>query len=75
MSKPFTPYNEARQSQPEPPEPYEDLLADGLEYAFGQGIHDLPGIVAELINRAVPSPGAQAWTEDLLRTELARLGQ
>lgn len=75
MSKAFTPYNEARQSQPQPPEPYEDLLADGLEYAFGQGIHDLESIVATLIARAVPAPAGQAWTVDLLRAELARLGQ
>lgn len=75
MTKAFTPYNEPRQSQPLAPEPYEDLLGDGLEYAFGQVIHDLDGIVATLIARGVPSQGGQGWTEKLLRAELARLGE
>lgn len=67
-------FNEPRQSAPAQPEQYEDLLADGLEFAFAQGLHDIPSIVAELNNRAVPSPGAQLWTDELLLSELQRLG-
>jgi hypothetical protein len=70
----LTPYNEPNQSRDHMPDAYENLLGDALEAAFAQGIHDIEGVVGVLKNRGVPGPSAQTWSTELLRHELARLG-
>ncbi len=67
-------YLEVHQTRDREPTVYEDLLGDALERAYGQGIHDLDGIVALLNRDCVPTPGGVPWTDDLLKSELARLG-
>ena len=57
-----------------PPDAYAMALADALEATFGQGIHDIDGIVARL-NETGPRPAAAAaWTPSVLEAELVRLG-
>lgn len=66
-------YNETHQNRSAPPTAYESLLGDSIERAFGQGIHDLEGLVAYL-NQAGPSaPNGQAWTRENYTREIARL--
>jgi hypothetical protein len=66
-------YNETHQSRSTPPTAYENLLGDAIERAFGQGIHDLEGLVAYL-NRSGPSaPNGQPWTPAAYESEMARL--
>lgn len=72
MAEP-TLYNETHQNRSAPPSAFESLLGDSIERAFGQGIHDLEGLVAYL-NRAGPSaPHGRAWTVETYRREIARL--
>ncbi len=72
MAEP-TLYNETHQNRSAPPSAYEGLLGDSIERAFGQGIHDAPGLVAYL-NQAGPSgPNGQAWTVESYAREIARL--
>lgn len=67
-------YNEVHQHRTAPGTSYESLLGDSLERAFGQGIHDLDGLVAYL-NQAGPSaPNGKAWTSAAYQQEMARLG-
>lgn len=67
-------YNETHQSRTAPPTAYESLLGDAIERAYGQGIHDLEGLLAYL-NRSGPSaPNGQAWTAEIYQAEMARLG-
>ncbi len=57
-----------------PPDAYAAALADSLESIFGQGIHELDGIVAKL-NEVGPRPeGADVWTPAVFEAELVRLG-
>lgn len=70
----FRPYNEPHQSRDRAPDAYEDALGDALEDAFAQRIHDLEGLVQAVADRGVPGPAGQAWTPQLLTSELARLG-
>lgn len=66
-------YNETHQSRGAAPTAYESLIGDAIERAFGQGIHDLHGLVAYL-NQAGPSaPNGQAWTAESYSREIARL--
>ena len=53
---------------------YEDLLGDAIERAFGDGVHDLAGLVERLNDSGLATPGGQRWTEDLYRREMAKLG-
>jgi len=53
---------------------YRDTLADGLEAALGDGAEELSDIVQGLNDRNVPGPQGFRWTEELLTTELRRLG-
>ncbi len=57
-----------------PPDAYAMALADALEAIFGQGIHEIDGIVARL-NESGPRPaGADAWTPSVFEAEMVRLG-
>ena len=68
------PYLNPNQHRLNPPTQYENLLGDAIEAAFRQGIVTLPEMVRSLNEQFVPSPGGQAWTEELFTTEMRRLG-
>ena len=68
-------YLEPHQARQRPPTPFEDLLGDAIERAYGDGIHDLPGLLAYL-NRTGPSAeNGQDWTEASFTALMARLGR
>ncbi|PHP66364.1 hypothetical protein CSC94_13800 [Zhengella mangrovi] len=67
-------YIVVHQSRDRDPTEYENLLADALEKAFAAGVTDVEGIVAGLVADAVPSPGGRTWTNELVLSELKRLG-
>lgn len=62
------------QSRSAPPTEYENHLAEALEQILGDGIHDLPGIVAGLNRMRVHSPMGRAWTDESFAEEIKRLG-
>jgi len=58
------------------PTPAEDALADALQALFNEEIYDLAKLVEGLNRRGVQPPaGTQRWTEEIFRSELARLGK
>ena len=67
-------YNATHQTRSAPPSAWEDQLGDAIEAAFAQGIHDLPGLVAELNRACLTDPDGQAWTTQRYELEMARLG-
>ena len=68
-------YLEPHQTRDRAPTVSEDLLADAIEAAYAAGVHDLDGLVARLNAACVPTMnGADTWSADLLKRELARLG-
>ena len=67
-------YIVVHQSRDREPTEYENLLADGLEKAFGNGATQIAQVVDGLIADAVPAPGGVEWTEELILSELKRLG-
>ncbi|MGW6459161.1 recombinase-like helix-turn-helix domain-containing protein [Streptomyces sp. NPDC055078] len=67
--------NVAVQSRSRETTSYEHALADVLEGIYGQGIHDLPGIVRELNTSGVRPAHGEDWDERSFRDELARLGE
>lgn len=67
-------YLDPHQARTRPQTTYEDLLGDALERAFGQGIHDLPGLVAYLNKTGPVSPSGKPWTEESYRAEIQVLG-
>lgn len=67
-------YLEPHQARWRPATPYEDLLGDALERAFAAGVHDLPGLVAQLNHSGLASPDGAPWTEENYRAAMARLG-
>jgi hypothetical protein len=55
--------------------PYEDLLGDSIERAFGSGITDLTALV-EYLNRSGPlGPNGQKWTDSLYKQEIAKMAE
>ena len=66
-------YNETHQNRSAVPTAYESLLGDSIERAFGQGIHDLAGLVAYLNQAGPAGPNGQAWTTERYQREIARL--
>jgi hypothetical protein len=66
-------YNETHQSRSAPPTAYESLLGDAIERAFGQGIHDLEGLVAYLNQSGPAGPNGATWTAESYGREIARL--
>jgi hypothetical protein len=75
MPKAYAGYNEPHQTRAREPDAYENSLGDVLEFAFGRHIHHLEGIVAVLKERGVPAAGGAEWSVELLKKELARLGE
>jgi hypothetical protein len=67
-------YLVAHQTRDHEPTDYENLLAEGLERAYGRGIQELSEIVKDLNATCVPAPGGQAWSEELFISEMKRLG-
>lgn len=53
---------------------YEQALVDRLFEILSRGVHDLPMITAALAASNVMPPDGGAWTPELLRAEIARLG-
>jgi hypothetical protein len=67
-------YLQPHQAQTRPPTPYEDLLADSLERAYGQQHHEV-GAIVKFLNEVGPEPQtAPQWTEAVFLDELKRLG-
>ncbi|MDP9930599.1 hypothetical protein J2X90_000842 [Variovorax paradoxus] len=67
-------YLQPHQARQRPATTYEDLLGDVIERAFGDGIHDLAGLVQRLNESGLATPGGQPWTEALYGKEMALLG-
>jgi hypothetical protein len=68
--------NIAWQTRSALPTPDEDALADALQALFNAEIYELPKVVEGLNARGVKPPaGAPRWTEEIFRSELARLGK
>jgi hypothetical protein len=57
-------YNETHQSRLTAPTDYENQLADAIEKAFGQGFHDLDGLVVQLNATTVRTPEGALWTPE-----------
>lgn len=68
-------YLEPHQSRDSAPTAYEMKLAGAIEEIFGRGIHDLPGLLAELNAAGLTAPNGAAWTEESFTTEMHRLGE
>ena len=62
------------QTRAGPPSEYESMLADALEHILGQGIHDLAGIVGQLIQMRVMDQGGRPFTAESIQQEMKRLG-
>ncbi|MGH7089455.1 MAG: recombinase-like helix-turn-helix domain-containing protein [Stellaceae bacterium] len=54
--------------------PAEDALAGALQSLFGEGVADLAAVAARLQTMIPPPAGTSAWSAEVLRAELARLG-
>jgi hypothetical protein len=67
-------YLEPVQSRQVPPSAYEVNLAGTIEEIFGRGVHDLPGLLAELNDTGLTGPDGRAWTEESFTVEMHRLG-
>ncbi|WP_416758822.1 recombinase-like helix-turn-helix domain-containing protein [Pseudomonas sp. BNK-6] len=70
------PYLEPHQARKRPSTPFEDLLGDAIERAFGKGISELPALLAHLDQAGPPCPLTHGkWTADAYKTLMARLGE
>jgi hypothetical protein len=55
--------------------PYEDLLGDSIERAFGSGITEL-SVLIDYLNKSGPTgPNGQAWTNALYEHEIAKMAE
>lgn len=69
------PYNETHQTRSRPNTPFEDLLGDSIERAFGAGKHDLPSLLEHLNMAGPPCPlNSGEWTPETYSTLMAKLG-
>ena len=59
----------------EPPTKYENRLGDGLEIVLSDGANSLKSIAGGLNKINVSGPKGERWDEDLLASELNRLGR
>ncbi len=53
---------------------YQVALAAALEEIFGDGVHDLDGIVTRLNQTVVRTGDGRDWTADSFKAEMKRLG-
>ena len=67
-------YLEPHQARPRTPTPYEDLLGDAIERAFGAGVDTLPALVAQLNETGPAAENGQPWTEASFEQAMAVLG-
>jgi hypothetical protein len=66
-------YIHAHQAKLRPSTPYEDLLGDAIERAFGSGISELAELV-EYLNKSGPAaPNGQVWTPALYEQQIAKM--
>jgi hypothetical protein len=69
------PYNETHQTRLRSNTPFEDLLGDSIERAFGAGKYDLPSLLDHLNLAGPPCPlNSGEWTADTYSTLMAKLG-
>ncbi len=62
------------QTRGAPPTEWENRLGDALEAIFGDGVEDLPTVVARLNEMGMRDGSGAPWTEETFRREMARLG-
>lgn len=67
-------YLNPHQARDREPDDYQNLLGDAIERSYAAGVHDLPGLVDRLNEARVPAPNGQAWTPELFKKEMKRLG-
>lgn len=69
------PYLEPHQARKRPNTPFEELLGDSIERAYGNGVTQLPELLAHLNLAGPPCPLTSGeWAEDSYKTLMARLG-
>jgi hypothetical protein len=70
------PYLQPNQARTRPNTQFEDLLGDSIERAFGNGVTELPDLLAHLNLAGPPCPLTTGeWTPDAYKTLMARLGE
>jgi hypothetical protein len=75
MTDPTSRYLNPHQAKQRASTPFEDLLGDSIERAFGSGITELTALV-EYLNKSGPAgPNGQAWTNALYEQEIAKLAE
>ena len=67
-------YLDPHQARQRTPTTYEDLLGDAIERAFGSGVQDLPGLIAQLNDSGLTSPSGKPWTVEGYARDIATLG-
>ena len=67
-------YIDPHQARTRAPTPYEDLLGDAIERAFGSGVTELPDMVARLNATGPACENGRPWTEASFTALMARLG-
>lgn len=69
------PYLQQHQARQRPNTQFEELLGDSIERAFGNGVSELPELLAHLNLAGPPCPLTTGeWTVDAYTTLMARLG-
>jgi hypothetical protein len=68
-------YMQPHQARKNPPTPFEDLLGDSIERAYASGVMALPDMVQYLNTYGPFAPNGLAWSEDMFRSEMKRLGE
>ena len=71
----MTLYRQPRQATDRDPTAWEEQLADVLESAFGQGIHELNGIVEQLNQSRVKPPNGGQWDAARFQDIIKELGR
>ena len=70
------PYLEPHQARKRPNTPFEELLGDSIERAFGNGVSELPALLTHLNLAGPPCPLTRGeWTPEAYKTLMARLGE
>ncbi len=67
-------YLDPHQARERQPTPYEDLLGDAIERAFGSGVTELPDLVTRLNATGPSGANGEPWTEASFTALMARLG-
>ena len=66
-------YLNPHQARQRPTTPYEDLLGDAIERAFGAGHWELEALVGHLNKTGPLAMNSLPWTVESYQTEIARL--